>query len=242
MFVVELDGADRGRAASAVDHVVARSGGLAAAFEGQLVLLLPDTDSDPAATARALADELGHSIGRPVTVGGAGPRSGVGPLSDAHGGGGPVRVGPRSLGRGGQGASLAELGFVGLVLGDRPDMASFVAGCLGPLLEYDDRRGTDLIETLQAYFDAGGHAGRTKDVLHVRRATVAERLRPDREADRDGLAGLARQLELQAALRLYRISARPLTGRLNPFDTGLSHTISGWSVAGIDMSSRDRRH
>ena len=208
VFVVELDGADRGRAASAVDHVVARSGGLAAAFEGQLVLLLPDTDSDPAATARALADELGHSIGRPVTVGGAGPRSGVGPLSDAHGEAVRCVAALRSLGRGGQGASLAELGFVGLVLGDRPDMASFVAGCLGPLLEYDDRRGTDLIETLQAYFDAGGHVSRTKDVLHVHVNTVAQRL------DRIGkLIGTdwqepARQLELQVALRLYRISAR----------------------------------
>ena len=147
----------------------------------------------------------------------------------------------RSLGRGGQGASLAELGFVGLVLGDRPDMASFVAGCLGPLLEYDDRRGTDLIETLQAYFDAGGHVSRTKDVLHVHVNTVVQRL------DRIGkLIGTdwqepARQLKASGGAAVVP-DLCTLTGRSNPIYTGLSHTISGWSVADIDMSRRDRRH
>lgn len=208
VFVVELDGADRSRAASAVDHVAARSGGLAGSFEGRLVLLLHDPDTDPAATARALAEELGGTLGRPVTVGGAGPVSGVGPVSDTHLEAVRCVTALGSLGRGGQGASLAELGFVGLVLGDRPDVVGFVAGHLGPLLDYDDRRGTDLVETLQAYFDAGGHLTRTKDALHVHVNTVAQRL------DRIGkLIGAdwqepVRQLELQVALRLHRISSQ----------------------------------
>ena len=208
VFVVELDGADRGRAASAAEHVAARSGGLAGVFDGQLVLLLRDVDADPGSTARALAVELGDSVGRPVTVGGAGPVSGVGPMSDAHTEAVRCVTALRSLGRGGQGSSLAELGFVGLVLGERPDVTGFVVGCLGPLLEYDDRRGTDLVETLQAYFDAGGHAARAKDALQVHVNTVVQRL------DRIGkLIGAdwqepARQLELQVALRLHRISTR----------------------------------
>ena len=206
VFVVELDGANRGRAASAVDHVAARSGGLAGAFEGRLVLLLPDPD--PSETARALAEELGSTLGHPVTVGGAGPISGVGPVGDAHTEAVRCVTALRSLGRGGQGSALSELGFVGLVLGDHPDVTGFVGGRLGPLLEYDDRRGTDLVETLQAYFDTGGHLARTKDALHVHVNTVAQRL------DRIGkLIGAdwqepARQLELQVALRLHRISAR----------------------------------
>ncbi len=206
VFVVELNGADRGRAASAVDHVAARSGGLAGAFQGRLVLLLPDPDPDPSATARALAEELGATLGQRVTVGGSGPVSEVGQVSEAHLEAVRCVTALGALGRGGQGSSLAELGFVGLVLGDRPDVTGFVVGRLGPLLEYDDRRGTNLVETLQAYFDAGGHLNRTKEELHVHVNTVAQRL------ERIGrLIGADwqlpdRQLELQVALQLHRIS------------------------------------
>lgn len=207
LFVVELEGADRGRAASAVEHVAARTGGLAGAFEGRLVLLLPDPDPDPSTAARALAEELGGTLGHPVTVGGAGPVSGVGPVSDTHLEAVRCVTALRSLGRGGQGSSLAELGFVGLVLGDRPDVTGFVAGRLGPLLQYDEVRSTDLVETLQAYFEAGGNLTRTKDALHVHVNTVAQRL--DRIGKLIGADWQApgRQLELQVALQLHRIAA-----------------------------------
>ncbi len=208
LFVVELDGADRGRAASAIDHVAARSGGLSSACDGRLVVLLPGPDPDPGATAQSLAEELGSSLAHPVTVGGAGPVAGVSSVRDAHTEAVRCVTALRSLGRSGQGSSLAELGFVGLVLGDHSDVSGFVVGCLGPLLEYDERRGTDLVKTLQAYFDTGGHLARTKDALHVHVNTVTQRL------DRIGkLIGAdwqdpARQLELHVALRLHRVSAR----------------------------------
>ena len=208
LFVVELDGADRGRATSAVDHVAARSGGLSSAFDGRLVLLVPGHDPDPGETAQSLAEELGSSLGHPVTVGGAGPVAGVSSVGDAHAEAVRCVTALRSLGRSGQGASMTELGFVGLVLGDHSDVTGFVVGCLGPLLEYDERRGTDLVKTLQAYFDTGGHLARTKDALHVHVNTVTQRL------DRIGkLIGAdwqepARQLELHVALRLHRVSVR----------------------------------
>ncbi|MGA8847859.1 MAG: GAF domain-containing protein [Nocardioides sp.] len=208
LFAVDLEGADRGRAASAVEHVAARCGGLSTVFEGRLVLLLPADDVGPGATAQSLADELGASLGRPVTVGGAGPVVGFGSVGEAHGEAVRCVTALRSLGRDGQGSSMTELGFVGLVLGDHSDVADFVVGCLGPLLEYDERRGTDLVRTLQAYFDTGGHLARTKDALHVHVNTVTQRL------DRIGkLIGAdwqepARQLELHVALRLHRVSAR----------------------------------
>ena len=208
VYVVELNGADRGRAASAVDRVAARFDGLASAFDGRLVLLLPGAESDPGETAQSLADELGSTLGHSVTVGGAGPVTGVAPVVEAHTEAVRCVTALHALDRSGQGASLKELGFVGLVLGDHSDVSGFVVGCLGPLLEYDARRGTDLVKTLQAYFDTGGHLARTRDVLHVHVNTVAQRL------DRIGkLIGVdwqepARQLELQVALRLHRVSAR----------------------------------
>ncbi|MGH3445210.1 MAG: PucR family transcriptional regulator, partial [Nocardioidaceae bacterium] len=113
----------------------------------------------------------------------------------------------RTLGRGGEGAALAELGFVGLVLGEDPDVPGFVSTILGPLLDYDDLRSTGLVATLRAYFDNGGNLARTGDMLHVHVNTVSQRL------DRVGkLIGVDwqepdRRLELQVALRLHRVSS-----------------------------------
>ena len=207
VFVVALEGADRHRGASAVDHLAARRRGLAGAFEGRLALVLPASpDAGPDRVARAVADELGGTLSHPVTVGGAGPVASVEELAAAHDEAVRCVTALRSLGRSGQGASLAELGFVGLVLGDQPDVPGFVTGALGPLLEYDERRGTDLVGTLQAYFDAGGNLARTREALHVHVNTVAQRLDRIGRLIGDDWQQPDRQLELQVALRLHRIS------------------------------------
>lgn len=208
VYVVALDGADRRRGVSAVDHIAALRHGLGGPFEGRLALVLPQTGkgAGPDAVARELADELASTLGHPVTVGGAGPVAGIAHLAAAHDEAVRCVTALRSLGRSGQGASLAELGFVGLVLGDQPDVPGFVASALGPLLEYDERRGTDLVGTLQAYFDAGGNLARTREALHVHVNTVAQRLDRVGKLIGDDWQAPERQLELQVALRLHRIS------------------------------------
>ena len=60
---------------------------------------------------------------------------------------------------------------------------------LGPVLDYDTDRGTQLAETLEAWFVAGGGLRETADRLHVHPNTVSQRL--DRVAQLLG-AGLAR--------------------------------------------------
>jgi DNA-binding PucR family transcriptional regulator len=107
-----------------------------------------------------------------------------------------------ALGRSGHGAALADLGFVGLVAAEAPDVDAYVARVLGPLLDYDAARGTDLVATLDAYFACGASPRRVQ--LHVHANTVAQRL------DRIGaLLGAdwsepERALELPLALRLHR--------------------------------------
>jgi len=111
----------------------------------------------------------------------------------------------RALGRAGDGASTAELGFVGLLLGEDRDVAGFLATAIGPVVEYDQRRGTALVGTLAAYFGAGGSLARAAEALHVHVNTVTQRL------DRIGhLIGAdwqrpERALEVQLALRLHRL-------------------------------------
>ena len=84
-------------------------------------------------------------------------------------------------------------------------MPAFVQATLGPVLDYDARRSTDLVHTLDAYFGCGGNLMRTKDVLHVHVNTVTQRL--DRIAQLLGADwnGPERTLELQLALRLHSL-------------------------------------
>ncbi|HET7385897.1 MAG TPA: helix-turn-helix domain-containing protein [Nocardioidaceae bacterium] len=205
VLVVAAEDADRQRTLEATARIATRAGGLSASFEGRPVLILPD--SDPASRARSLATELTGTVGCPVTVGAAGPSQGVGALSRTHAEAVRCLTALRTLGRDGDGAALHELGFVGLVLGEEPDVPGFVATVLGPLLDYDRRRSTGLVATLAAYFDNGASLARTGEALHVHVNTVSQRL------DRIGkLIGRDwqdpdRRLELQVALRLHRVSS-----------------------------------
>ena len=182
----------------------AHRGGLAAYRDGAGVLLVPG--ADPGALARQLAREAGAAAGVPVTVGAAGPVRGPDEVAPAYRDAQRCAAALLALDRTGTGASRADLGFVGLLMGSgERDIEGYVHSALGPVLDYDTRHGTTLRHTLEAYFDAGGSPARAADVLHVHVNTVSQRL-----ARLASLLGPEwqrpeRALELQLALRLYRL-------------------------------------
>jgi DNA-binding PucR family transcriptional regulator len=94
---------------------------------------------------------------------------------------------------------------VGFVLGEQRDVGQFVRSQIGALLDYDTRRGTQLVATLVAYFAAQLSPAHASQSLHVHVNTVTQRL------DRIGqLLGQSwqepdRALEIQVALRLHRL-------------------------------------
>ncbi|MEW2098438.1 GAF domain-containing protein [Streptomyces sp. NPDC012485] len=182
--------------------------GVSAEHAGTVVLLI-DCDgggTTPGDAARAAATQLGHLVQAPVTVAGTGPARGARELAAAYAEAARCLRAMRVLGREGEGACVDELGFLGVVLGNAKDVDGFVTAVLGPLLRYDERRGTQLVRTLRAYFGAGGSLIRAKDELHVHVNTVVQRLdriqvllgRDWNEPDR--------ALELQLALRLHLLS------------------------------------
>ncbi|MFI6500512.1 helix-turn-helix domain-containing protein [Nonomuraea typhae] len=110
-----------------------------------------------------------------------------------------------ALGRAGDGAGAAELGFVGLLIGDGQDVPGFVASVLCPVTDYDARRGTALVGTLSAYFASGGSPSRTAEIMHIHVNTVTQRLDRIAKLLGDGWQEPERALELQLALRLHRL-------------------------------------
>jgi DNA-binding PucR family transcriptional regulator len=195
----------RGRALAAAAHLAATRGGLAARHDGAVVLCLPDLE--PGAAAATVRRELAAATGVPVTAGAAGPAAGPADLAAAHAEAARCTATLVALGRTGEAASAAELGFFGLLMGDRRDVRGFVTATLAPVLEYDARRGTDLQATLRAWFDAGGSPARAAEALRVHVNTVTQRLdRIGRLLGRDW-SSPGRALEIQLALRLHTLAA-----------------------------------
>ncbi|UVS79134.1 GAF domain-containing protein [Actinokineospora sp. UTMC 2448] len=201
VFIAHADGVSRRRLAAAAAQFAALSG-----IHAEQVVLLAQTEA-PGALAARVAAALGAQAGCPVTVAAGGPARGPTGLAAAYREAERCLRALLRLGRDGTGASMAELGFIGLVLADRADHAGFIQQTLGPVFDYDRDRGTELIRTLEAYFTSGCSLPRTKDLLHIHVNTVGQRL------DRIGrLLGPDWQspdriLEIQLALRLHSLQA-----------------------------------
>ncbi|MEV0615008.1 GAF domain-containing protein [Nonomuraea sp. NPDC050404] len=227
VVVVRHEG-QRERAAFWASSQAAVRHGLAAMRGDEVVLLLPGDDAGE--LAQRVARELTSSLHSPATAGAScvkpsgaagGDRAG-GPenVAAAYQGdraGGPENVAAAyqearrcaealiALGRAGDGAGAAELGFVGLLVGDGRDVPGFVARTLGAVIDYDARRGTALTGTLAAYFGTGGSPSRTAEVMHIHVNTVTQRLDRIGKLLGEGWLEPERALEIQLALRLHRL-------------------------------------
>ncbi|MEV3983162.1 helix-turn-helix domain-containing protein [Nonomuraea sp. NPDC049758] len=232
VVVVARHGGQRERAAFwASSHATVRHG-LAAGRGDEVVLLLPGVDAG--GLAQRVAAELSASLHSPATAGASparlpeaspgGPPGGSAgaPAGGSGGGATSGSAGARdvaeayqearrcaeallALGRAGDGASPAELGFVGLLVGDGRDVRGFVGRVVGAVIDYDARRGTALTDTLSAYFGTGGSPSRTAEAMHIHVNTVTQRLDRIGKLLGDGWLEPERALEIQLALRLHRL-------------------------------------
>lgn len=84
----------------------------------------------------------------------------------------------------------------------------FVDRWLGPLREYDDRRGTELVESLSQYLENAGNYGATAEALAIHRNTLKYRLQRIRTISGFDLADADTHFNLQLATRaLHTLSA-----------------------------------
>lgn len=92
----------------------------------------------------------------------------------------------------------------------KPELDGFLEDVIGPLLDYDAKRSTDLVATLDAYFTNDGNLRRTARALHVHLNTLLKRL--DRVATvlgHDWRASDDLQLRLAIRLQTLRRDLRP---------------------------------
>lgn len=208
VVVAETEGLDRHVATRVAAGVAAAVRGVSGEYRG--VLVVAASGEAPLDLGRRLRSAIAEAGGA-VTVGcatgdDADPAAGVRAAFTQARSGLSALV---SLGRRGEVADTRGLGLARLLLGDNGPAAvsGFLADVLGPVEEWDRARGTSLLDTLEAWFEAGGSPQRAAGVLHVHPNTVAQRLERVGELLGRDWRGPARSLDLQLALRLRRLHA-----------------------------------
>ncbi len=195
---------DRSRLVAAASFLAGQLHGLATERQGAVVLLVPL--DDPGEAAHRVCAELAGALSAPVTAGASAtverPEQVPAAMREAR----RCLETLESLGRDGEAASAAELGFLGVLLGDRRDVIPFVQRTIGPVLDYDQERGTDLVGTLEVYFSNDRNLSRTREALHIHVNTVTQRLERISALLGHDWQHHDRSLEVQIALRLHRIS------------------------------------
>ena len=211
ILVAHVAGAEPARAQRSAAALATSRRGLAAVIDQRVVVVAPSPD------ALALGAELQRHLGpsEQVTVGVAqlpldaeAESGGVGLVYAAREG---YREARRcvdallALGRQGSVCDPAGLGLARLLLGTAGpgELGDFVSATIGPVLDYDERRQGALVETLQAWFAAGGSLREAGAALHVHANTVAQRLDRITQLLGAGWRDPERALEVQLAVRLH---------------------------------------
>jgi hypothetical protein len=203
--VAKVEGVERHRAAQVAARLGGELQGLAGEHDGRVVLVAP---GEPLAVGTSLLERL-RAAGGTCTVGVAPATSGPAKVPEAYAEARRCLDTLLTLGRIGEVSDPAGLGLARLLLGQNGpgELDAFIDSQVGPVLAYDDKRGTELVGTLEAWFACGARPAETAKRLHVHPNTVAQRL--DRVATLlgDDWRDPARGLDLQLALRLYRLQA-----------------------------------
>jgi len=206
LVVARSASGDRSRLIAAASFLAGQLRGLSTERQGAVVLLVPL--DDPGKAARKVCRELTGALSAPVTAGASAAIERPEQVPAARREARRCLEALEALGRDGEGASAAELGFLGVLLGDRRDITPFVRRTIGPVLDYDAERGTDLIGTLQAYFTNDRNLARTREALQIHVNTVTQRLERITKLLDDGWQQPDRSMEVQVALRLHLVSRR----------------------------------
>src|SRR5919205_331719 len=148
------------------------------------------------------------SVGSSETV------TGFSRLSAAHAEAHAVLRALQALARHGEAADKAALGTAGMLLGAResPFAAQLLAAQLGPLLDYDRRRGTQLVPTAWTFLENDGSTTAAANALHIHTNTLRQRLdRIDNILGETWRRG-GRSLDVHVALRLWRLQSAGVSG------------------------------
>lgn len=198
-----VEGLDRHRGIQLTARLAGELNGLGGEHSGRLVLVSP---GDPLEVGRQFQEAV-IAAGGTATVGVASTGPGASAVAAAFLEAARCLTTLLTLGRAGEVTDSTGLGLAQLVLGQGgPDeLDAFIESLIGPLLDYDARRGTALVETLDAWFASGTKPAEAAKILHVHPNTITQRLERIGKLIDPRWRDSSRALDLQFALRLWKL-------------------------------------
>ena len=173
--------------------------GLGGVHDGLVVVLAP---GEPLTLGETLHDRLGGAtVGVAPCVGGA--QAVTASWRQAR----QTLDALLRLERAGEVSDPAGLGLARLLLGGNGphELDEFIARTLGPVLDYDAARETQLAETVEAWLMSGGALRETAERLHIHPNTVTQRLDRVGQLLGSGWRAPSRKLDVQLALQMARL-------------------------------------
>lgn len=206
--VVVVEGGSRGDDEDAFFHAVRRAardvglGSLLVARSGAVVAF-SDSQEQPWERFRtAILEGLGRGGSCRVGVGGPCEQPKDYPRSHREA---QLALKIQKAGGGRDQVSVYEdLGVYQVLSDDADSVERFVCRWLGPLLDYDARKGSQLVATVSAYLDAGGNYDATAEALSMHRSGLKYRLQRIRDVSGYDLNDPETQFNLQLASRAWR--------------------------------------
>lgn len=196
-------------------HDIARDrSGLAGEHLGRATMIVPSADDDR--TVEEVHRRLRRTLGEPVLV--IGERAVNHDWSRAFSLASRCGAVMRAIGHDDLGATTGRYALYAMIFDTERvrELDRFIAGSIGPLLDHDQRRGTNLVDTLGAYYAHRANVAATARALHVHVNTLLKRL--DRASNVLGLDWRRENdLELQLGLRLHQlrpIATAPSSGKV----------------------------
>jgi hypothetical protein len=178
-----------------------------------VVALIPGNDP------RSNSEELSSAIARAgrvtPSVAGAGPTREVSGVRELFDEAVTCSDAMERIQSGAMSGTLDDLGFIGLVLSNRPNVDRFVQTMLAPVGRYDAAHHTDLMSTLEALLSTDGSPTAAAEALHVHVSTVKQRMQRLKDLLGDDWRTVERTSELRLALKLYRLKRIPFD--TNPY-------------------------
>ncbi|MFB6807354.1 helix-turn-helix domain-containing protein [Streptomyces sp. NPDC056387] len=202
IVIARPEGGVQGRVVAWAASYANRHHGLKSVDGDVVVLLLPGTEAG--AIARTASRELSEVLGKPVTAGSAGPVDDPAGIVHMYQEARRVLDAVAALTGAGSTASPDELGFLGVLLSEKPNITGFINDTIGPVLDYDDQQYTELIRTMEAYFASANSPSRAAESLHVHPNTVSRRLERITEILGEDWQKPTQALQVQLALQLQR--------------------------------------
>jgi GAF domain-containing protein len=206
VVVVGSKRGDVGRGSGLADALDAAFAGCATAVRsGRLVALVDVTE--PGADVRArLETLLARAPYRDLVAGVGRPCQDLGDYAMSYDQArAACELGLRGTGRSSV-LTAHDLGIVPLASVPLEHLRTMVRDTLGPLLDADDQRGTDLVETLRVYLSNDRHLPATASALHVHYNTVRNRIARIEELLDVDVRDVEHRYRLETALRMHALT------------------------------------